>query len=131
MEITFELKGGDAFEAKLKLLGSAAVKAAAKSLYRSAGQVMTLSKDQYVPVKTGALRGSGDVALPEIEGNNVLVQLGYGGPAIDYAVVVHENLQAYHKPPTQAKYLETPLTQAIPQINQNLADDLNEGLGAA
>lgn len=26
----------------------------------------------------------------------------------EYAVYVHENLMAYHKPPTQAKYLEQP-----------------------
>ena len=73
-----------------------------------------------VPVDTGALRASGHVQLPVIRGKKVAVVLGYGGAAAPYAVFVHEK-QARHNPPTQWKYLEQPLNEAIPGMAGRLA----------
>ena len=64
-----------------------------------------------VPVNTGALKGSGRIVrtgrwrsdgTPEIA-------VVYGNEIVNYAVKVHEDLDAYHESPTQAKYLEIPL----------------------
>lgn len=40
-----------------------------------------------------------------VENARIEVMVGYEAP---HATVVHEDLEAYHEPPTQAKYLETP-----------------------
>ena len=69
----------------------AALKAAAKQLYKSANVIMDDSKSNYVPVETGTLRSSGLVEPPVVEGGRVVVTLGYGGPAAPYALSVHEN----------------------------------------
>ncbi len=121
-----KLDGGDELFRKLKQLGPEALKTAAASLYRSAERTMTRSKEDFVPVDTGALRSTGTVMPPEITQNNITVELGYGGPSVDYAVIVHEDPSAHHKPPTQWKYLETPLKEDEPLIVTDLIHDLND-----
>ena len=110
---------------KLKLLGPTALKAAGQSLYLSGEVVMTKSKETYVPVDTGNLRDSGNVALPEISGSEVSVVLGYGNAAVGYAIYVHETPKNYRNG-RQWKYLETPLKESLPDIGRELALDLDE-----
>ena len=88
--------------------------AAAAGLYQFGEFVMTLSKEM-CPVDTGNLRATGHVQAPRFEQGDILVTLGYGGPAASYAVAVHENLMAQH-PVGQAKYLELPVIQNAPQL---------------
>jgi len=67
---------------------------------------------ELVPVKTGALRDSGQLITNEVAGQNKeQVSIQYGNDIVDYAVYVHEELQNAHAAPTQAKYLETPMAQ--------------------
>lgn len=68
-----------------------------------------------VPVETGTLRRSGFVRGPYWQGDRVLVDVGYGGAAMDYAYIVHERLDAQH-PVGQAKYLEVPAIQMEPEV---------------
>lgn len=84
---------------------------------------MELAKD-LTPVDTGALKNSGIVDLPVISGSDVAVKIGFGGAASDYAEVQHEELSYYHKPPTQAKYLEQPLQEAAEDMGFRLAKEL-------
>lgn len=76
-------------------------------LYRSAEGIMTEAKT-LVPVQTGLLRSTGHVTLPYDDGGFVSVDLGFGGPAVRYAVVQHERLDYDHPGQGQAKYLEMP-----------------------
>lgn len=115
-----ELRGFPEFKAALKALGERALQAAAQALYQEAESIMTASKETYCPVDTGNLRASGHVDKPVIEGSNVSVTLGYGGPAAPYALSVHER-PAIHRPPTQWKYLETPFFAALTDMDQRLA----------
>lgn len=78
----------------LKALGDQAGPAFAQAIYEEAEAVMTTSKEQYVPVDTGVLRGTGYVAPPEQIGPVISVEIGYGGPAAPYALAVHENPRA-------------------------------------
>jgi len=110
---------------KLKALGPKALSVAATSLYQSAEEIMTDSKENYVPVLTGALRSSGKVLPPAMEGNQVTVVLGYGDEAVNYAVHVHENPDAYH-PVGQWKYLSVPAERAIKSIREALKDDIED-----
>jgi hypothetical protein len=72
------------------------------------------------PIQTGALRASGHVEPPEIDPAGATVSFGYGGASAPYAVYVHENLSAYHKPPTMAKFLELPVLAAIPGLQRRI-----------
>jgi len=75
------------------------------------GQDILAASQKLVPVRTGALRNSGQVVM-EQQGDTYQVVIGYGGPAIGYAVKVHEDPNARHAPPTQWKFLEGPLLYA-------------------
>ncbi len=131
--IRFAFKGGPELARKLSQLGSAAPLVAAESLYQSATDIMGRSQT-LVPVETGTLRASGFVALPSIQGSQVEVRLGYGGPARHYALAVHENPRAGKtggKSPSghpykrwaktgQWKYLETPVKEGANAIVETL-----------
>lgn len=99
---------------------------AAEALRAEAEIEMTEAKRR-TPVDTGALRASGHVSDPEIDGKNISVSLGFGGPAADYAFYVHEDLDAFH-PVGQAKYLESVLDESRPHLAKRVASriDLQE-----
>ena len=126
LRITARLRGSAALRRELKRRGSAAQKALARALFQEGEQIMGKSK-RLVPVDTGALRASGHVQLPVIRGKKVTVVLGYGGAAAPYAVFVHEK-QARHNPPTQWKYLSTPLFQAIPGMAGRIASRIRKDM---
>jgi hypothetical protein len=75
---------------------------------------------QRTPVDTGALRSSGFVDLPKIGARDATITLGFGGPAIGYAVPVHENTEANH-PVGQAKYMESVLVESEPHLAARIA----------
>lgn len=79
-----------------------------------------------VPVRYGILKGSGHVEPAEETGDGIEISIGYGGAASAYAVFVHENVAAYHRPPTKAKFLEDPFNQKAADLPKRL-----EGLEAA
>lgn len=99
--------GLDETVAHIRALGDAptAVRQLAKALFTRGSKILQVSQ-RLVPVDTGALRGSGHVTFPEVDGKSASVKIVYGGAAAPYAYEVHENLQAYHRV-GQAKYLET------------------------
>ena len=92
-------------------------RAAADALYAEAEAVMADSKENYVPVDTGALRSSGFVSQPRIESGSVTVDMGFNTP---YAIQVHEDLTAYH-PHGEAKYLSKPLLKAAKGLMVRIA----------
>lgn len=103
--------------------GPEGVKVAAKALRHEAQEAFSNSQDE-VPVDTGALKASGRVR-PETgvfqRGNEVYVELTYGGTATEYSIYVHENLEAYH-PHGKAKYLEDPMSRQVNGISGRIAD---------
>ncbi len=116
LSVTFE--GLTPLLATLQRLSGAAPAFVGRLLYREAEAVMTAAKSR-TPVDTGALRASGHVMPPDITATGASVTLGFGGPAVTYAVVVHETLTARH-PVGEAKYLERPLNEARAGIEQRL-----------
>lgn len=122
------LNGLDALVAKLRTMAQDTPKRVGSALYAEAGIEMTEAKRR-TPVETGALRSTGVVAEPELSGNRVTVAMGFGGPAVDYAVPVHENLEAHH-PRGQAKFLESVLNEAAPFLGQRIAARLQLGSSA-
>lgn len=124
------LTGADVLLAGLDQLIEQAPTALAAAIYQEAETIMADSKANYVPVDTGVLRDSGFVAPPEIDGNVVSVELGYGGAASAYALVQHERLD-YHHTVGGPKYLERPFLDAMNGLEERLADRLEPLLGGA
>ena len=93
--------------------------AIAQAIYEEANVIFAKSQ-VLVPVDTGVLRGSGGVSAPQQGPSGFFVDVFYGGPAAPYALLVHEIIENYHKPPTQAKYLEQPLMEAQAELQKNI-----------
>lgn len=124
MKIT--ILGGTRLARKLQAASASGPPALVGALFQEAERIMTASKQDYVPVQTGALRASGFVDEPVLTATGGSVTLGFGGPAAPYAVIVHEDLTKRH-PVGQAKYLEVPLRAAI----QGMAGVLKQRVGDA
>lgn len=133
MSLTLTITGTEALRDALAKLGPKAQEASAAALYQEAEAIMADSKENYVPVDTGALRDSGNVLKPEIVGTVISVTMSYGtGPSAEYAVPIHEDLTIHHpmhrRPgggiydcTGEAKYLERPLLAAASDLASRLA----------
>jgi hypothetical protein len=119
-EYSFTLEGADKLASMLSSVGPEAPKVVSTVLLEEANVIFNRSQ-VLVPVDTGALRGSGGVSAPIPVSGGVGVDIFYGGPAASYALFVHEIQHFYHNPPTQAKYLEQPFMERLPDIQKNMA----------
>ncbi|MBU1067252.1 hypothetical protein KKE60_05665 [Patescibacteria group bacterium] len=88
-----------------------AEKAFRRNLYR-AGLFLQRESQKIVPIDKNILRASANTR-PEGTGFDVEVVVSYG---TDYALYVHENLEARHKPGRCAKFLEKPLREKRDRI---------------
>lgn len=77
----------------------------------------TFEKSQeLVPVDTGDLKNSGYLEVRRTA-RGVAAEIGYSkGGNPHYGPFVHETLEFYHEPPTQAKFLEQPLIEDRDEI---------------
>jgi hypothetical protein len=111
----------------LRALARAYPKAAERALYRFA-QIEMAEMKRRTPVETGTLRDSGIVDRPEWKGDALQIELGFGGAAEEYALFVHEDLEAFHKV-GQAKFMESVLNESEPyfaeRVGKDIADDLD------
>ena len=121
--------GADQLQRTLRALAGAAPGIAAGALYREAERIMTAAK-RLTPVLSGSLKSSGQVVPPAMRGTAVSVTMGFGNAAVNYAVHVHENLQARHLN-GQAKFLEQPLNEARSGMDARLAEDVRREIARA
>jgi len=117
---TYTLEGGDELKRAFDIVGVRAQAIGVQVIIEEANNIFNKSQ-VLVPVDTGALRGSGGVSAPTVGSDGVGVDIFYGGPAASYALMVHEITQYYHNPPTQAKYLEQPFMEALPNLRANMS----------
>ena len=78
----------------LKGLGAKGSRALGSALFTVAQTEILAKAKQLVPVITANLKDSGDVELPVFAGNQVSVDIFFGGAAAAYALAVHENPRA-------------------------------------
>lgn len=126
VEITATVVGLDAAIKAAAAFGRKAAKEMGGALFRE-GEAIMLESKQECPVDTGALRSSGHVQRPTREAGEIVVNLGYGGPAISYALPQHENLE-YRHPSGKAKFLEDPFRRHLRGMDDRLAADLRSRL---
>ena len=104
----------------LKRANGRVTRAVAAGLYAEANNIMTDSK-RLVPVDLGTLKNSGYAALPEARRGRVAVEIGYGGPAADYALAQHEHTEYRHPEGGEAKFLEKPVNERTSTFANNVA----------
>lgn len=123
------VKGLAQVTAGLQALPDAVAGALQRGLEDEAGTIMEAAIDQ-VPVDTGALRDSGRIERPQASGREVTIAFGFGGGDVDYAVYVHEDLQATHTN-GKAKYLEDPALQAVAGMDDRLTRYIDDAVARA
>ena len=101
---------------------------AAAALYQEA-LVEQKKSMKRTPVDTGALRDSHQTSLPKWQGQNLQVTIKVGGPAASYAVIVHEDMEAFHEV-GQAKFLESTILESAPFLLERIGArmKLNQGM---
>ena len=114
-------QGMDALQMRLFESHLNAMQALGGALYLEGNVIMTRSKDVFVPVDQGPLRGSGFVETPEYSAHEASVTLGYGGVARKYALIQHENMDFNHPGQGGPKYLERPVLEAQQGLHTRLA----------
>lgn len=92
-----------------------------KGLYK-AGLFLQRESQKIVPIDKGILRASAFTRM-EGQGFNVSAVVGY---TANYALFVHEDLEARHKPGKQAKYLEQPLREKRPRIIEIVKEEIQK-----
>lgn len=117
-----EIAGLGALVAKLRQADERVRDEVRGVLSREAERIMTNAKLR-TPVRTGALRASGQVAAPEASGTSVTVEMGFGSAAVRYAIFVHENLRARHAV-GEAKFLERAVDEARATLERRIADEI-------
>ena len=125
-DYTIQLDGAQALLDMLNNSGDNASAVLSEAITEEA-EVIFARSQILTPIDTGALRGSGGVSSPVSDGSDAIsVDIFYGGPAAPYAKTVHELVQNRHNAPTQAKYLEQPFLEALPEINANIATRIKD-----
>lgn len=127
--IEFGMSYVDALRASLGAVADRVVDECKAELYQFANEVMSESK-RVVPVDTGALMSSGQVALPQVNGREISVTLGYGNQSVGYALYVHENMNPnvhWTRPGSGPKYLETPLKAKQGELGPRISQAVVRG----
>lgn len=115
--MALEIEGIEAMKVTLQKVTERGMNAAKAAVYLEANNVMAEALP-LTPKDYGALRSSGYVTMPE---DTPVVEMGFGGPAADYAVVMHEDPKMnYTTAGTGTKYLEHAIDRRRAGFEQNL-----------
>ena len=90
------------------------------ALMREIDSVETPECKRRTPIDTGDLVNTVVTFGPEFRGNQVMAGTKAGGGRVDYAVYVHENLEARH-PVGQAKFIESTYRESAPYLPARVA----------
>ena len=100
-----------------------------KAMDRVIGKKIFPDTQLAVPVRTGALKASGRFIPAKDDGLNMVTSsIEYGGGDVDYAVIVHEDLNDQHVSPTMAKFVETPLAKHKEELALAIKAAVLEGI---
>lgn len=120
MKVKMQIIGIKQLTKKLQDNGKSKGKGMRKGLYR-AGLMLQRASQKLVPIDTSNLKNSASTRM-EGQGLSSSVIIGYG---TEYAIFVHENLEAQHKV-GQAKYLEQPLREMKSELQAEIKAGLRE-----
>lgn len=113
-------------------MGGVAAKACAQALNEE-GQLIFAESQDRVPVHFGTLQDSGVLDTARVIGDDIVVEMGYGGAASEYALIVHEMPESnnFTTVGTGPKYLEIPVLEHADALPKRIHDRLTEKLNGA
>lgn len=117
------LEGMDDFVSNMRDVSRIVPEKGPKSLTELGIIIMGKAQDN-TPVKTGNLRSTGTVHPVEIKDDEVSVTLSFGSEDVDYAKVVHEDLEARHTNGS-AKFLEKAIVESEEYALGVIAHEMN------
>ena len=113
--VKVSIKGIPEITAKLKQMAEKTPNEVLREI-GAEGEFLLGESKKECPHDTGYLRNSG---YSDLKGDHV--EVGYSA---EYALPVHERVEAHHKHPTKAKYLEDPFNRRAPLMHENIAKRL-------
>jgi hypothetical protein len=119
-----QLKGLQAFKRKIKNIARIAPREFGNALWDELDEVEKPESMKRTPVDTGDLKESHETYGPFIRKDRVWAEIRVGGGKVDYAIVVHENTEAFHRV-GQAKFLESTLLEAAPFILRRVKERMD------
>ncbi len=108
--------------------GARAGLALSAALYKEAAVIFEQSQDE-VPVDTSNLKISGNLGFPIIQGDELVVEITYGGAAADYALAVHEDMERTYRNGKKSKYLEDPAKRRLEGMSGRLLKSVKKAMG--
>jgi len=102
----------------------AAIAAEVGTAVNDVAQVAFGRSQDIVPRDTGTLARSGMVEVVTVQGG-IEARISYGGPAKDYAMIVHETDRNYQRG-KEWKYLERPVAEAAPLFGNRVRQAVAE-----
>lgn len=105
--------------AKLRRMAANFPIEAGRALYVET-EIETTECKRRTPVRYGNLRASEFTLGPAVEGTTVYTMIVAGGPSAPYALIVHEDLDAFHKT-GQAKFIESVVFESAPYMAERVA----------
>jgi hypothetical protein len=118
------VQGVKAIKAAVLAHQRASIKGLRKGLYR-AGLFLQRESQKIVPIDTSTLKGSANTRIEGVGLDSTAI-ISYG---TDYAIYVHENLEAKHKSGKCAKFLEKPLREKHDRLVEIISEGIKEGAG--
>ena len=88
--MTFSLKGHLTTVSQMREISRIVRKESRVIIRILAEEVVTISKQQHVPVDRADLMNSGHVVGVVVDGEEIVATISFGGPGIPQAVVIHE-----------------------------------------
>jgi len=119
------LKGLAEMQRKILNIARRFPKQVGKALYDELDKVEKPESMARTPVRYGDLRDSHTTRGPVIRMNKISAWIEVG-EGLDYAVRVHEDLEAFH-PVGQAKFLESTMNESAPYILRRVAARIKLG----
>ena len=131
MNVKLGVKGHKSTMARFNKARNSTIDELVRQLDAEAEKVMQEAQVE-VPKDTGALHDTirrDRTLITKSRGIEVVIKAG--GARAPYALYVHEDLNAYHAPPTKAKFLEDPFRRSVSGISGRLVVKINAALKKA
>lgn len=129
--ISFTLRGVQAMQSAIDAIAAGMIDDLVIAVREEAEEVMRRAKTEFVPINESTLMLSGFVNDVVRKGNDVMVDMGFGGDADEYAMTVHETPSKFDPATWKgvnvrfnrggSKYLERPLMEATQGMNDRIA----------
>ena len=117
--VEYSMTGTDKLRNALLHLLKATPERMAAQVHGMAEEAMTESKKR-TPVDLGDLKRSGNVKPPVVTKDSISVRMGYGDTAVNYALFVHEDVNARHKV-GRSHYLSSVIDELRPKFLKKLS----------